>query len=72
MMTQYSTDAMIEEMVATSYGGTVSERQKHIYRETLRALVRLAKAEHLHAMRSDVRKLTGDPLPDLHHFGEAK
>jgi hypothetical protein len=72
MMTQYSTDTMIDEMVATRFGSTVSARQKHLYREALRALARQAKAEQLHAMRSDVRILTGDPLPDLHHFGETE
>lgn len=71
-MTQYSTDQMIEDMVATNLGETVSARQKHVYREALRGLVRLAKAEQLHAMKSDVRKLTGDALPYLHHFDESK
>jgi hypothetical protein len=72
MMTQYSTDTVIEEMVAAAYGNTVSERQKHLYREALHALVRLAKAEQMRDMRCNVRKLTGDTLPDLHHYGEAK
>lgn len=71
-MTQYSTDQMIEEMVAANLGETVSGRQKHVYREALRGLVRLAKKEQLLAMKSDVAKLTGDPVPDLHHFDESK
>jgi hypothetical protein len=72
MTAQYSTDTVIEEMVAAVYGNTVSERQKHLYRETLRALVRLAKAEQMKDMRRDVLKVTGEPLPDLHHHGETK
>ena len=72
MVTQYSTDTVIEEMVAATYGDTVSARQKHMYREALRALVRLAKAEQMRDMRMDVRKLTGEPLPDLQPYGETK
>jgi len=71
-MTQYSTDTMIEEMVEAQYGNTVSVRQEYLYRETLRALVRLAKAEQLREMRLDVRKASREPLPDLQHHGEAK
>lgn len=71
-MTQYSTDSMIEEMVAALDEDRVSARQKHLYRESLRALVRLAKAEQLREMRADLRKATGEPLPDLHHYGETK
>jgi hypothetical protein len=72
MTTQYSTDTVIEEMVAGAYGDTVSERQKHLYREALRALVRLAKAEQMRDVRRDVIKLRGESLPDLHHYGETK
>ena len=72
MTAQYSTDTVIEEMVAAAYGDTVSERQKHLYQEALRALVRLAKAEQMRDLRRDVIKLTGEPLPDLHHYGETK
>ena len=72
MMTQYSTDTMIDEMVDATFGNTVSARQQHLYRESLRALVRLAKAEQLRDMRLDLRKLTCDPVPDLQHYGETK
>lgn len=71
-MTQYSTDTMIEEMVEALYGNTVSVRQKHLYREALRALARLAKAEQLREMRRDLRKASGEPLPDLQHYGATK
>lgn len=34
-------------------------REKHMYRENLRALVRLAKSEQLIDIKASVRKLTG-------------
>ena len=71
-MTQYSTDSMIEEMLAALDEGRMSARQKHLYRESLRALVRLAKSEQLQEMRADLRKATSAPLPDLHHYDETK
>jgi len=71
-MTQYSTDTMIEEMVEALYGNTVSVRQKHLYREALRALTRLAKAEQLQEMRRDMHKARGETLPDLQHYGATK
>jgi len=72
MMTQYSTEKMIDDMVAAMYGDSVSARQEYLYRESLRALVRLTKSEQLREMRNDLRQLTNTSLPDLHHYDEAK
>lgn len=71
-MMQYSTDIMIDEMVEAIQGNKVSSRQKHLYQESLRALVRLAKVEQLREMRRDLHKATSEPMPDLHHYGETK
>lgn len=35
-------------------------REKHMYRESLRVLVRLAKSEQLMDIKASVRKLTGE------------
>lgn len=72
MMAHYSTDEVIEELIVATYGKTGSERQKHVYREALHSLVRLAKAEQMRDMRVNVQKLTGAPVLDLDHHGETK
>jgi hypothetical protein len=53
------TDAVIENLIAATLGEEASSRQKHIYRENLRSLVRLAKAEHVVEIKASVRKLAG-------------
>ena len=55
------TDAMIEDLVNVTCGEQASEREKHMYREALRSLVRLAKVEQRFEMRSDLRTLTDLP-----------
>lgn len=57
-------DAVIESLVtarsagATRAGPVMSVREAHLYRESLRGLVRLAQAEQLRDMRASVKRLT--------------
>jgi hypothetical protein len=50
------TEQMIEKLIHTTYGEQSSLREKHVFRETLYALVRLAKAEQMLELRQDIRK----------------
>lgn len=59
MKMTFHTETVIEELVAASCGKGASIRDKHIYREALRGLVRLAKSEQLHEMKVNVDKLAG-------------
>ena len=52
------TDQAIEALMAV-LGEEADSREKHMYRENLRALVRLAKSEQLMDIKESVRKLTG-------------
>jgi len=52
-------DVMIENLVEATMGQKGSAREMHVLRESLRALVRFAKAEQLIEIRTSVRKLTG-------------
>lgn len=52
-------DVMIEDLVEATFGEHGSAREIHVFRESLRALVRFAKAEQLVEIRTSVRKLTG-------------
>jgi hypothetical protein len=53
------TETAIEDLVAATCGKNATARQKHVYRETLRGLVRLAKSEQMFEMRTNVDKLAG-------------
>lgn len=66
METKYSTEELIEELVAVTCGDTASEREKRVFTDTLRGLVRLAKAEQMLELRTDVKKLTELPSDTLH------
>ena len=61
------TEEMIEDMVNVTCGEQASAREKHVYREALRSLVRLAKAEQLFEMKSDVQILTNLPAHVVLH-----
>lgn len=50
---------MIEDLVDAAVGEGASARQRHVFRESLRALVRFAKADQLLEIKASVRKLTG-------------
>jgi hypothetical protein len=54
-----NTEVAIENLVAAACAVDASAREKHIYREALRSLVRLAKSELMLAMKKDVYMLSG-------------
>jgi hypothetical protein len=57
-VSQLPTEMIIDQMVeSATRNGT--DRDKHIFREMLRALVRQAKAEKLFEIRMDVAKAVG-------------
>lgn len=70
METIYSSDQLIEELLTTTYDGSHSTRQKHVLREALRSLVRLAKAEQMLEIRTDVKKITQLPDDTVHPYRE--
>ena len=59
MRKKLDTDEVIENLVAAMLGEDASEREKYLYRENLRNLVRLAKSEQIMEVKSSVRKLSG-------------
>ena len=52
------TDQLIADLVEAGFGKEAGLREKHILRESLYSLVRLAKAEQLLEMKTNVKKLT--------------
>jgi hypothetical protein len=58
MRNELNTDEVINNMVDAVCGQGATARERHMYRETLRNLVRLAKAEQMAEMRVNVEKLT--------------
>jgi hypothetical protein len=41
--------------------GTMNARERYLYRQSLQALVRLAKAEQMNELRANVGMLVGSP-----------
>lgn len=59
MKKKLDTDEIIEQLLAATLGDGASAREQHIYRENLRNLVRLAKAEQVMEIKANVKKLAG-------------
>ena len=59
MKRKVTTEIAIEELVAATCGEGATAREKHVYRESLRALVRLAKSERMLEVKASVDRLTG-------------
>ena len=59
MKKKLETDEVIENLVAVMLGENASARDKHLYRENLRSLVRLAKSEQVMEIKASVRKVSG-------------
>ena len=63
MKGKLDTDDVIESLIVASLGAEGSAegsaRERHIYRENLRALVRLAKSEQVVEIKANVQKLAG-------------
>jgi hypothetical protein len=70
MNTKYTTEELIEELTAVTCGDAATAREKRIFTEALRGLVRLAKAEQMLELRTDVKKLTEIPSHTLHSHWE--
>jgi hypothetical protein len=58
MKTKASTGEAIAALINSQGGDALSARERHIYREALHALVRLAKSELMLEIKSNVTKLT--------------
>lgn len=58
MENQFNTETAIEQLVTAFSGANATAREKHICREALRSLVRLAKSEQMLELKMDVDKLT--------------
>jgi len=59
MKKKLETDLVIESLVIATLDRDATARQKYLYRESLRNLVRLAKSEQIRDIKMDVAKLTG-------------
>jgi hypothetical protein len=59
MKKKLDTDDIIENLLVATLGQNSDARQRHLYREGLRSLVRLAKAEQVVEIKASVRRLTG-------------
>ena len=59
MKPKKGTDAVIAEIVGAICHKSMSSRERHLFRESLRNLVRLSQSELLAEMRSNVCRLTG-------------
>jgi hypothetical protein len=61
------TEEMIAELVSVTCGEDASVRETHTFREALRSLVRLAKAEQMCEMKTDIQSLTAAPTDVILH-----
>ncbi len=59
MKKKLETEAVIENLITATLGDNPTSRQCHIYRENLRALVRLAKSEQVVEIKTNVQRLAG-------------
>jgi hypothetical protein len=59
MKKQLDTDDVIENLITATLSEDATTRQRHLFRESLRGLVRLAKAEKVVEIKTNVRRLTG-------------
>ncbi len=59
MKAKFTTDDLIENLIGATLGEEADCRQRHVFREALRGLVRFAKAEQMAEIKTNVRKLTG-------------
>jgi hypothetical protein len=59
MDTLRDTDQAIMDLIEAA--GTLNVRERYLYRQSLQALVRLAKTEQMNEVRSNVGMLIGAP-----------
>ncbi len=65
MKKRLETDQVIESLIAAMLGEEATLRQQYVFRENLRSLVRLAKAEQVMDIKANVKRLTG--AMEAHH-----
>ncbi|OGB24763.1 MAG: hypothetical protein A3I66_24675 [Burkholderiales bacterium RIFCSPLOWO2_02_FULL_57_36] len=70
MKTKHSTEELIEKLTSATCGENASIREKRVFKEALRSLVRLAKAEQILELRTDVKKVIELPSNTLHSHWE--
>ena len=70
METSYTTEELIKELTAATCGAAASVRDKQVFTEALRSLVRLAKAEQMLDLRTNIRTLNKVPPATLHSHWE--
>lgn len=59
MDTLRDTDQAIVDLIEAA--GTLNARERYLYRQSLQALVRLAKTEQMNEVRANVGMLVGSP-----------
>ncbi|HYD95523.1 MAG TPA: hypothetical protein VEC01_09365 [Noviherbaspirillum sp.] len=59
MKKKLDTDDVIENLITATMGDGATARERHIFRENLRSLVRLAKAEQVLEIKASVKRLSG-------------
>jgi hypothetical protein len=59
MRKKLETDFVIENLTAATLAEEATTRERHLYKENLRNLVRLAKSEQVHEIKESVRRLAG-------------
>lgn len=59
MKKKLDTEDVIENLITATLGEDATARQRFMFRESLRGLVRLAKAEQIVEIKANVRQLTG-------------
>jgi hypothetical protein len=60
MDTLRDTDQAIIDLIEAA--GTMNSRERYLYRQSLQALVRLAKTEQMNEVRANVGMLIGAPV----------
>lgn len=63
MNTALNTEVVIEALVAANCGEDGSARERHLYRQALLSLVRLAKSEQIAEMKASAERLAAPAMP---------
>ena len=63
----FNSDDVIENLVDLTCGETATAKDRHVYRESLRNLVRLAKAEQKQQIRMELYQINTSIESDVLH-----
>jgi hypothetical protein len=69
-MENHNIDELIDQLTSVTYGTEVQAREKHVFKEAVLGLIRLARAEQMRDMKIDVAQLMCAPHHDLHSYSE--